>query len=159
MIKAEVIGKFDLGYITRLEDGREGQLRAIEMKSDCLQPHIKGLEHELFGKIIRAYIIKEADNRVLLSQFSDEDREQREKESELKSLAVEACKIGQEFEVEIVRKLQWGFFFKQVSGYLESAIKNENLSNRASLKVGDTVIIKVAGYTENNRPIFDLKMD
>lgn len=31
-VKAKIISTFDLGYFVALEDGREGQLRALEIK-------------------------------------------------------------------------------------------------------------------------------
>ena len=157
MITVKLKDKFDLGYITLLEDGREGQLRVIEMKGECLQHHLDSSEHELFGKRIQAYIIHESKSGALLSQFNAEERNQREEESKLRKKASESCKLGQEYDVKIIGKRDWGYIFKQVLGYLEGAISSDKLTESTSLKIGVIVTVKVIGFSKIECPVFSIK--
>jgi len=159
VITVVIKDKFDLGYILELEDGREGQLRATEMKGDCLQIHVEGREKELFGQRIEVYIILDIGNQVLFSQFSEEERAQRDREFELKRAAVKSCKLKEEFDAEIIKAFDWGYVFKQVSGYLESAITNENVPKETCLTIGKLVKVKVIGFNERAYPIFTINTE
>ncbi len=75
-------GKFDLGYILRLSDGSEAQLRALEMKGETLDYHRESREEDLFGTSIDVYIIFRSNQGIIVSELSPKERKHRDRKTE-----------------------------------------------------------------------------
>ncbi len=155
MIKVKIVGKFDLGYLLKLEDSRDGQLRVTEMqKGKCLDLHMKGCEDQIYGETIEAYIVTEFEKGVLLSQFTKSERDIRDHKTKQRRIAGESCRISEKYDVEIIEELDWGFIFQEIDGFLEHALLKENLSS--PLMIGDKVAVEVTKIDEDKHPIFHL---
>lgn len=155
MIKATIIDRFDLGYILQLEDGRQSQLRVIEMQGLCLQCHLDGREPELFGTLIEVDVVDETDDFIWLSQFTSDERRQRQLESDRKEEANSACRIGQTFRVRLSRVLDWGCIFEQVDGDLEGGVHNRNNPSNIAWAVDSDMSVRVCQIQDNGRPVFE----
>jgi len=147
-VTANILCKFDLGYLLKLEDGTAGQLRVIEMKGEALEHHLKSIEENLYGTQLQVYIIHRSPDGVLLSQFSPEERLEREALRTLEQQAKENCKIGQIYEMQITREMAWGYICRQIDGHLEAAVKG-----RQEFKNGDSFKARVISISESGNPI------
>ena len=146
--KATIIDCFDLGYLLELENGKPAQLRVVEMKGEELEYHLKSEEAKLFGKEIIAEIIFEDHEQVVLSQFSKEERDEKERIYKLEQKALEEFQIGQQLKFQVSQEYDWGFICEEIEGFLKAAI-----NEKSGLKVNDNFLGEIIEKTESGYPV------
>ena len=150
--KVVVSGKFDLGYLVTFDGDKTGQLRAVEMQGNVLDLHVSGNEHELFGKELSLYLVLSNEHGALFSQFSETERNEKERIDELKQLAIKNCELGEIYKVTIEANYSWGYICEEIGGHLHGSI----LKPSQELEVGSTVTVKIISKSERGAPRFEV---
>ena len=140
--RAIILGKFDLGYLLKLEGGEPAQLRVIEMKGEELDCHLRSQEFTLVGKSIDVYILHQGPMGVLVSQYSKMERGERKKQGKLKDDEQLLLKVGESYRFVVIQKTSWGVICQRVNGYAEGAIIG------GCEMIGEDFVARITGKTE-----------
>jgi len=151
-VLATIKAKFDLGYIVTLENVEEAQLRVLEQKGRELENHIAGNEESLYGQKILVYITYRDERYCSVSQFSPAERAEREEVENKKKYALENCKVGGRYIMEIEKDYEWGYLCSEVNGFLSGAIKKP----APLLQVGQQVEAMIIDKNKNGAPYLEV---
>ena len=112
-IRAVITARFDLGFIVELPNGRFGQLRAPEMSHATAELDGSPEKHAGIGNTVDVYVIREMEGDYLLSEFSAEQRSERDQKHRDWITAQEKAQLGASLMVCVQHKLEWGCICRQ----------------------------------------------
>lgn len=120
---AVVTARFDLGFYVELADGRTGQLRVPEMLPGTAEWDRSADKGAGIGRMVEVYLDLEADGRHYFSEYSSDERAERERKHKSWLQAQEQATVGKELTVLIEHKPDWGCICREQSEpFLEGVI-------------------------------------
>ena len=122
-IRAVITARFDLGFIVELPNGRHGQLRVLEMLRSTAELDRSPEQHVGIGHSVNVYVIRELEGDYLLSEFSAEERSERDQREQDWIKAQEQARLGDLLTVRIEHKREWGCICRQeVAPFLQGVL-------------------------------------
>jgi hypothetical protein len=125
-IHALITGRFELGFIVELPNGQSGQLRVPEMSRSTAEWDRSTDQKAGIGSTVAVYVVRQNDGDNFFSEFTAEERSERDKRREDWIKALNEATVGQTLEVRVERKLEWGCICRQqAEPFLEGVLATQ----------------------------------